>query len=206
MKVVVKSKDGSIEAAIVSDSFFKQKDPHVALTKLKKWENEYKNLILKGKEIISKIKTSKDEMVLRWELGNLLCGFLKTNSEFEFDNYEQSLARDLGISSTEQRSQTESAAADIRALFGLRKIFPNKEALDPRITWNLVYFTHEIISSVGEVGKDNSKTHSEIVDELLEVANHQAKLATRGNGAAKGVARRLIEILTEHNLLCLSQT
>ncbi|MGQ9719018.1 MAG: hypothetical protein ACUVWK_04165 [Nitrososphaerales archaeon] len=200
MKVIVKRKNDSIEAAIVSDSFFKQKDPQIALAKLKTWEGKYRNLIGEGRRIINDIKTSKDDLMLRWELGDLLHQFLATNAEFEFDNYEQSLARDLELPPTE-KSQTEFAAADIRALLGLKKIFPNKEALDPRITWNLVYFTYEIMAPAGVRGKDSSNTRSEIVNELLEVANHQAKLGIKGNGAAKGVARRLIQILTKYNLL-----
>ncbi|MEM3191379.1 MAG: hypothetical protein QW292_04660 [Candidatus Parvarchaeota archaeon] len=200
MKVVVRRKNGSIEAAITSDSFFQQKDPQVALAKLKEWESKYRNLIHRGKRIVDNIRASKDNLVLRWELGELLHHFLTTNTEFEFDDYEQSLARDLELPPTE-KTKTEYATSDVSALLGLRKIFPNREAIDPRITWNLVYYTHEIMASAGIEGKDASKVNSEIVNELLEVANHQAKLGTKGNGAAKGVARKLVQILTKHKLL-----
>jgi len=200
MKVVVKKKNDSVEAAITSDSFFRQEDPQIALAKLKKWENDYRNLIREGRKIMGNIKTSKDDLVLRWELGELIQKFLLTNADFEFEDYEQSLARDLELRPTE-KSGAEFAVADIDALLGLRKIFPSKEAIDPRITWNLVYFTHGILASADLSGKDKPNTCGELIDELLEVANHQAKLGTRGNGAAKGVARKLVQILTKHDLL-----
>ncbi len=200
MRVIVKRKDGSIEAGIISDSFFKQKDPQIALAKLKQWESAYRNLIERGRKIIGNIRTSKDDLAVRWELGDLLHQFLTANTEFEIDDYERTLARDLELPPTE-KSQTEFAASDVSALLALKKIFPNRQAIDPRMTWNLVYFTHEIMTSAGVTRKDNPHAHGEIANELLEVANHQAKLGTRGNGAAKGVARRLIQILVKNNLL-----
>jgi len=200
MKVVVKKKNDSVEAAITSDSFFRQEDPQIALAQLKKWENDYRNLIREGRKIIGNIKTSKDDLVFRWELGELIQKFLLTNADFEFEDYEQSLARDLELRPTE-KSGTEFAANDISALLALRKIFPNREAIDPRMTWDLVYFTHEILASADLSGKGKPNAHAKLVNELLEVANHQAKLGTKGNGAAKAVARKLIQILAEHDLL-----
>lgn len=199
MRVIVKRNGESINAAILSDSFFREKDPQIALTKLQAWETNYKEMIRTGKEMVDNIKASKDNLGLRWELGDLLNRFLVTNKEIELNNYEQTFARDLELPPTE-KSNTEYAGIDIRALLGLIKIFSSKKVIDSRITWELVYFTYEIMLSPHST--DGSPINNkELADELLQIANHQAKLATKGNGAAKGVARKLVEILMKYNLL-----
>jgi hypothetical protein len=43
--------------------------------------------------------------------------------------------------------------------------------------------------------KDNIST------DLIDLANHQAKLAVRGNGAAKKVAQKCMVMLTKYQLL-----
>lgn len=196
MKVIVKRKGTQIEAAIKSESFFGQKDPQDALSRVKEWEKKYTEVIQKGRLLSRATGKSKNDLSLRWDLGNLLTTFLNRESEFELENYQQSMARDLELpSTTKPRFQS---SVEIDALLDLLKTFPDKNKIDSRITWNLFYLTHGMMASNWLIRGKTRLSDKPMINELLDLANHQANLGIIGNGSAKRAAKRIIDILMEH--------
>jgi len=199
MKVIVKQTNDTVEAGILSDSYFKQGDPQVALQALKSWETAYRNFITKSR-VITKMLGGKDDLQIRWELGELIQEFLAAHKDVELVDYQTSIARDLKIPPTE-KSDIGFSGSDVEAILSLRRLFPTRSEIDMRYSWNLVYFAHQLMEANQESKSDQGPGQKQLVEDLLEIANYQARLATKGNGAAMKVTRRLVEVMVKHGLL-----
>jgi hypothetical protein len=199
VKIIVKQTNDTVEAGILSDSYFKQGDPQVALQALKSWETAYKDFIARSRVIIKKLG-GKDDLQIRWELGELVQEFLATHKDVELIDYQTSIARDIKIPPT-QKSDVGYSGSDVEAILSLRKMFPTRGEIDIRISWNLFYFTHQVLEANQESKGDQSPGEEQLVDDLVEIANYQARLATKGNGAAMKVTRQLVEVMVKHGFL-----
>ena len=76
MRITIKQINGEIESAISSESLFQHKDPQMAFREQKEFEDRYKQLIQKGSKIVKKIDNTRNNLQLRWKLGELLNQFL----------------------------------------------------------------------------------------------------------------------------------
>jgi hypothetical protein len=197
MRIVVKNDGKVIEAGVESASYYEQKDPQVALQSLRMWEDRYRTFIRVGKELIAKLRQNPDDLQLRWDIGDLIQSFLSDNAGFEIVDCERSIARDLELPPTEKRS--DISAADVKALLKFRQFYPDKKLISPHISWNLFYFANDILTAT-RVSKIITGMEA-LTNDLLDIANYQAKLGTKGNGAAIKLSKRLIQTLLKHNLL-----
>ena len=194
MDIVVTSANGVIKAGILSESLFSSEDPHNQLDEVKKWENEYINFVKEGRRKLSMVKNQTD-LVQKWEIGDFIYSFLNRNDKVNFLDWDKSIARDMGVKPTEER-KVGFGENDIKALVNLRKIFKTYNDLDKRISWELMYFTNQLILSYIENKKLDKLIlpKNKLIDEILELANQEAKFAVKGNsGHAISVTKKIIE-------------
>jgi hypothetical protein len=131
----------------------------------------------------------------KWLLGDLIYSFLNSNKTVNLLDWAKSIARDMGVQPTEKRKEG-FGDGDVKALVNLRKIFKVHADLDLRISWELIYFVNQSI--IEYMKKKNVDTFSlpknKLINEILELANQEAKFAVKGNsGHAVSVTKKLME-------------
>jgi hypothetical protein len=194
MDLVVTSVNGVIKAGILSESLLGAEDSHMKLEEVKNWERKYVAFVEEGKKRLSSVK-NQSELDSKWSIGDLISTFLDDNKNVNLIDWDKSIARDMDIKPTEKRKEGYGDS-DIKALVNLRKIFKSHESIDNRISWELLYFTNQIIINYLNKKKLNSLALSKnkLTNEILELANQEAKFAVKGNsGHAISVTKKLME-------------
>ncbi|MEM0054503.1 MAG: hypothetical protein QXL89_09990 [Nitrososphaeria archaeon] len=194
MDLVVTSVNGVIKVGILSASLLGAEDPHARLDEVKAWERKYINFVNEGRRILSEMKNPTN-LEQKWLLGDLIYSFLNSNKGVNLLHWDKSIARDIGIQPTEKRKEG-FGESDVKALVNLRKIFKAPNDVDTRISWELIYFVSQIIVKYMERKKIDtfSLPKNKLINEILEVANQEARFAVKGNsGHAVSVTKKLME-------------
>lgn len=103
----------------------------------------------------------------------------------------------MAIKPTEKRKEG-FGDNDVKATLALRKIFVSPESLDNRLSWELIYYVNPNI--IEYIKRKNvtrfSIPETQLINEVLKLANQEAKFAIKGNsGHAISVTKKLMDVI-----------
>jgi hypothetical protein len=210
MKIVIKKSNSdntnnAITAGVIFDSMPNDKKLTEVFRKVDEIEREYIQFINEAKIIVDELIKSPYDIDLRWRLADKIYKFKEKleNDNIEIIEFDKTLARDL-LYKLEPTVKGDSLSKEVKALLALKTIYPTKP-IDERFSWNLFYLTYDIFLNLRNRNNNYSyvTSNNNFIKELLDLANRQAKIG-KGNNNARSVAKRIIRILADNGLLCLT--